>query len=57
MNENIMRLILPPRDCDTAKEKPLNRDSDRSLVLPVIILLLAEKADFFLIFALIYIIM
>lgn len=58
MNENILRLILPQRCCEFPEHIPQNRaDNDRSLILPIIILLMAEKADFFLVFALLYILM
>ncbi len=59
MNENVLRLILPPNGCNFRKSKNprSNAESDSSLILPIVILLMAEKADFFLIFALIYILM
>ncbi len=59
MNENILRLILPPNGCDFRKSKNPRTcaESDRSLILPIVVLLMAEKADFFLIFALLYILM
>lgn len=58
MNENILRLILPQRCCNSSEKAMQNTpDNDRSLILPIIILLMAEKADFFLVFALLYILM
>ncbi len=53
MNENLLRLLLPSKNpcrINTA-------DSDREIILPIVILLMAERCDFFLIFALIYILM
>ncbi|MBQ2974092.1 MAG: hypothetical protein IJE19_07040 [Clostridia bacterium] len=56
MNENILRLILPSKNpCRTAKNSI--GDGDREIILPIVILLLAERCDFFLIFALLYILM
>lgn len=58
MNENLMRLILPQRSCRYPEYMPSDcADNDRSLIFPIIILLIAENADFFLIFALLYILM
>lgn len=56
MNENLLRLILPKRNGEypTFSDRT---DNDFSLILPIIILLIAEKSDFFLIFALLYILM
>lgn len=56
MNPDILRLILPADSCRYEK-RPASSDSDRSIILPVIILLMAEKCDFFLIFSLLYILM
>lgn len=56
MNGDILRLILPADNC--RYENPRTYvDSDRSIILPVIILLIAEKSDFFFIFSLLYILM
>ena len=58
MNESILRLILPQSCGDSPKQiRQSSADNDRSLILPIIMLLMAEKADFFLIFALLYILM
>lgn len=56
MNENLLQLILPQRNCryPTQDERTNN---DFMLIFPIIILLVAEKSDFFLIFALLYILM
>lgn len=54
MNSDILRLILPSDSC-RYENRPACYDSDRSIILPVIILLMAEKSDFFLIFSLLYI--
>lgn len=55
MNPDILRLILPFENCRYEKPKPQN--DDRSIILPLIVLLMAEKCDFFLIFSLLYILM
>jgi len=55
MNPDILRLILPFENC--RYEKQISSNDDRSIILPVIILLMAEKCDFFLIFSLLYILM
>lgn len=56
MNENILRLLLPSKSpCRT--DGKTRTDSDREIIMPIVILLLADKCDFFLIFALIYILM
>lgn len=57
MNENLLSLLLPAKNpCHTAKNAA-GSDSDREIILPIIILLMAERCDFFLIFALLYILM
>ncbi len=53
MNENILRLILPSKNPHSVNRT----DSDREIILPIVILLLAERCDIFLIFALLYILM
>lgn len=55
MNPDILRLILSSENC--RYEKVRHADNDRSVILPIIILLMAEKSDFFLIFSLLYILM
>ncbi len=58
MNENIMRLILPEKI--VSDKNYINRggsDPDKALILPIIILLMAEKCDFIIIFCLLYILM
>lgn len=59
MNENILRLLLPVKNpCGTEQRNITNGgDPDRAIILPIVILLMAEKCDFFLIFALLYILM
>ena len=56
MNENLLRLILPTKKAEyrTAHSKS---DSDREIILPIVILLMAEKCDFFLVFSLLYILL
>lgn len=57
MNENLLRLILPAKNpCGPARNN-INSNSDREIILPIVILLMAERCDFFLIFALLYILM
>ena len=56
MNENLLQLILPQRKCRYPAQTE-HGENDYSLIFPIIILLVAEKADFFLIFALLYILM
>lgn len=55
MNPDILRLILSSDSC--RYEKSCTPDNDKSIILPIIILLMAEKSDFFLIFSLLYILM
>ena len=58
MNENILRLLLPAKNpCREAHNSISHADSDREIILPIVILLMAEKCDFFLVFALVYILM
>ena len=58
MNENILRLLLPAKNPCKATQNTISRsDSDREIILPIVILLMAERCDFFLIFALMYILM
>ncbi len=53
MNENLLRLLLPSKSpCRTN-----NTDADREIILPIVILLIADRCDFFLVFALMYILM
>ena len=56
MNENLLRLLLPSRSpgCSDGMSR---QNSDREIILPIVILLMADKCDFFLIFALLYILM
>ncbi|MBR5562424.1 MAG: hypothetical protein IKW12_04660 [Clostridia bacterium] len=56
MNENILRLLLPSKS-PTSKNSAVQTDSDREIILPIALLLMADKCDFFLIFALLYILM
>ncbi len=56
MNPNLLRIILPPKN-PSGYMPQQSGDSDRAIILPIVILLLAEKADFFLIFALLYILL
>lgn len=53
MNENLLRLLLPSK----TPHRTDRTDSDGEIILPIVILLMAERCDFFLIFALIYILM
>lgn len=56
MNENLLRLLLPSKNpCRTNGANCT--DSDREIILPIVILLMADRSDFFLIFALVYILM
>ena len=58
MNENIISLLLPAKNpCREAQKSISHGDSDREIILPIVILLMAEKCDFFLIFSLMYILM
>lgn len=52
MNDNILRLIMP-----TLKAEKNNGNSDRNLILPLILLIAADSGDMSLIFSLLYIIM
>ena len=54
MNEGILRLLLPEK---SARRPTYGGNSDREIILPIVILLIAEKCDFFLVFALIYILL
>lgn len=56
MNPDILRLILPEK---TASAHAVRRfsDPDRELLLPIIILLVADRGDFFLILSLVYILL
>lgn len=56
MNENLLRLLLPSKNPCRPNE-PSRADSDREIILPLVILLMADGCDFFLVFALIYILM
>ncbi len=56
MNENLLRLLLPSKS-PSRTNGTSRTDSDREIILPIVILLMAEKCDFFLIFALLYILM
>ncbi|MBQ2846646.1 MAG: hypothetical protein IJE74_00110 [Clostridia bacterium] len=56
MNENLLRLILPVKKAEYRFSQG-RADSDREIILPIVILLMAEKCDFFLIFSLLYILM
>ena len=51
-----MRIILPERRCSSGSRSG-SCDSDRSVILPIVILLMADRCDFGLIFSLIYILM
>ncbi len=51
-----MRIILPERRCSSGIRNS-SCDSDRSVILPIVILLMADRCDFGLIFSLIYILM
>jgi hypothetical protein len=57
MNENLLSLLLPSKNPCRNEHNRRNADYDREIILPVVILLMAEKCDFFLIFALMYILM
>lgn len=56
MNPDLLKLILPERSC-RGNMPCRNADSDRSIILPIVILLIADKCDFFLIFSLLYILL
>lgn len=55
MNPDILRLILPADNCRYMNQT--TPTDDRSVILPIIILLMSENCDFFLIFSLLYILM
>lgn len=57
MNPDLLRIILPPKNANGYLPHQNGTDSDRAIILPIVILLLAERADFFLIFALLYILL
>ena len=58
MNENFLRLLLPAKNpCKPTQNSISRGDSDREIILPIVVLLMAERCDFFLIFALMYILM
>ena len=60
MNNSMLRLILPTAQPDTGCKNRMYRqssDPDRAIILPIVILLMAENCDFFMIFALLYILM
>ena len=57
MNENLLKILLPSKNPCTKQQSRRNTDSDREIILPVVILLMADGCDFFLIFALLYILM
>ncbi len=54
MNENLLRLLLPSKS-PYRTDGVSRQNSDREIILPIIILLLVDKCDFFLILALMYI--
>lgn len=59
MDENLIRLLLPPLRAQ-AEKAPLQKngnDSDSALILPLVLLLIAEGHDMFLILALMSIIL
>lgn len=56
MNENILKLLLPSKSPGRSRARN-SADSDREIILPIVVLLMAEGCDFFLIFALLYILM
>ncbi len=55
MNPDVLRLILPEKSAGGCAAR--RTDSDMQIILPIVILLIAEKSDFFLIFALLYILL
>ncbi len=57
MNENILKILLPSKNPYIKEKSGRSADSDREIIMPIVILLMAEKCDFFLIFALMYILM
>ena len=57
MNENILKILLPSKNPFIKEQHRQNSDSDREIILPLVILLMADRCDFFLIFALMYILM
>lgn len=57
MNENILKILLPSKNPHIKEKSGQSADSDREIIMPIVILLMAEKCDFFLIFALMYILM
>ncbi len=52
MNTDLLRLILPEKSVSVRRT-----DSDREILLPIIILLIADRGDFFLILSLMYILL
>jgi|GEM_PF-3862218 len=61
MNEDMLRLILPvlksERKKPTEKQSETFQSDDRMLILLLVLLLSREKNDFFLMLALMYIVM
>ncbi len=57
MNPDLLRLILPPKNANNFLPNQSGADNDKAIILPIVILLLTEKTDFFLIFALLYILL
>ena len=56
MNEDILSLLLPSKN-PYRNERYSRGDSDREIILPIMMLLMADGCDFFLVFALMYILM
>ncbi len=52
MNTDLLRLILPEKSVPARR-----KDSDSEILLPIIILLIADRGDFFLILSLMYILL
>ncbi len=56
MNTDLLRLILPAKSASPRNPERFS-DSDREILLPIIILLIADRGDFFLILSLVYILL
>lgn len=57
MNENILRLVLPSLKAQTKSSSADYGKNDASLIIPLALLLLHDTNDFFLVLALMYIIL
>ena len=56
MNDNILRLILPALKAEKPSSQA-GKNDDAALILPLALLLMVERSDAFLVFALLYILL